>query len=146
MEFLEHAPEELAQHLAALLQQGKTWQPVALRAHPKLRGWDGLDLPHRVGGASWPARKMASLFHLCGRLDLELRDLPGGGHSRLLALAPTRRFDGLLQQVAAGSSYCGIAITEPDGGSDIRSLSTTARPVKDGYRLDGRKQHISRIK
>jgi alkylation response protein AidB-like acyl-CoA dehydrogenase len=89
---------------------------------------------------------MASLFHLCGRLDLELRDLPGGGHSRLLALAPTRRFDGLLQQVAAGSSYCGIAITEPDGGSDIRSLSTTARPVKDGYRLDGRKQHISRIK
>jgi alkylation response protein AidB-like acyl-CoA dehydrogenase len=142
---LAYAPEELAMRLAALLQQVETCHPVVLRSRPELRGWAGLDLPMRVGGAAWSTLKMASLFRLCGRLDLELRDLPGSGHARLLTLAPTRDFDDFLRQVVTASSYCAIAITEPDVGSDIQSMSTTATPVRDGYRLDGRKEHIARI-
>jgi alkylation response protein AidB-like acyl-CoA dehydrogenase len=131
--------------LAALPELRKPWNPIALRSHPALREWSGLDLPTRVGGAAWPARDMALLFRFCGRRDAELRDLIGAGHARLLSLVPTRRFDAELKAVAGGSGYCAIAITEPDVGSDIRALGTTATPSDDGYVLDGTKQYISRI-
>jgi alkylation response protein AidB-like acyl-CoA dehydrogenase len=88
---------------------------------------------------------MAPVFRDCGRIDLELRDLIGGGHARLLTLVPTRRFDGLLRKVAGGSNYCGIAITEPETGSDMQSLSTSANPIPEGYRLEGQKQCIARL-
>jgi alkylation response protein AidB-like acyl-CoA dehydrogenase len=118
--------ESMAAHLMELLPHHDTWPPVALRAHRELAGWSGLDLPARHGGAA-------------------LRDLVGAGHARLLALVPTRRFDVVLSAVARSAAYCAVAITEPDGGSDLRALVTTASPVDGGYVLDGTKQHISRI-
>jgi alkylation response protein AidB-like acyl-CoA dehydrogenase len=135
----------MAVRLAELLQRLETWTPVALRSQPELRGWSGLDLAQRHGGAAWSARDMASLFCRCGRLDVELRDLAGAGHARLLSLVSTRHFDAVLDAVAAGSNYCAIAITEPDVGSDVRSIATTATAIDGGYLLDGVKQHISRI-
>jgi alkylation response protein AidB-like acyl-CoA dehydrogenase len=89
---------------------------------------------------------MAQLFCLCGRHDVELRDLVGAGHARLMTLCPTRRFDSVLSAVARGAAYCAIAVTEPDVGSDLRALATIARRVDGGYLLDGTKQHISRIR
>jgi alkylation response protein AidB-like acyl-CoA dehydrogenase len=137
--------EAMAARLAALPELRKPWNPIALRSHPALREWPGLDLPTRVGGADWSARDMAMLFRLCGRHDAELRDLIGAGHARLLSLASTRRFDAELTAVVRSTSYCAIAITEPEAGSDIRALSTTATPADNSYVLDGTKQYISRI-
>jgi len=137
--------ETMAAHLTELLRRHEAWHPVALRAHQELAGWAALDLPSRHGGAAWCASDMALLFRLCGRRDAELRDLIGAGHARLLALATTRRFDSLLSAVGQSAAYCAVAITEPDVGSDLRSLATIARPVDGGYVLDGTKQHISRI-
>jgi len=135
----------MAAKVAALLQCQETRTFLALRSNPELGGWAALDLAQRHDGASWSAREMALLFCYCGRRDAELRDLLGAGHARLLSLAPTRRFDAVLRAVAHGSCYCAIAITEPDVGSDVLSLTTTATPVDGGYVLDGIKQHISRI-
>ncbi len=137
--------EEMAAQLMEVLRRHEAWHPVALRAHQELAGWAALDLPSRHGGAAWCASDMAPLFRLCGRRDAELRDLVGAGHARLLALAPTRRFDTVLSAVARSAAYCAVAITEPDVGSDLRSLATIARPVDGGYVLDGTKQYISRI-
>ncbi|MBN8993864.1 MAG: acyl-CoA dehydrogenase [Rhizobiales bacterium] len=88
---------------------------------------------------------MAELFRLCGYRDAELRDVVGAGHARLLTLVSTRRFDPVLSDVAAARAYCAIAITEPEVGSDLRALATTARPQGGGYVLDGVKQYISRL-
>jgi alkylation response protein AidB-like acyl-CoA dehydrogenase len=137
--------EAMASHLTEILRHQEAWHPVVLRAHEELTGWAGLDLPLRHGGTAWGAGDMARLFRLCGRRDAELRDLLGAGHARLLALAPTRRFDSVLRAVAQSAAYCAIAVTEPDVGSDLRALATIARPVDGGYVLDGTKQHISRI-
>lgn len=137
--------EAMTGRLAALPELRQPWNPIALRSHPALKEWPGLDLPVRVGGGSWPARDMALLFRRCGRHDAELRDLIGAGHARLLSLVPGRRFDEELKAVARSACYCAIAITEPDAGSDIRALATTATPVDDSYVLDGMKQYISRI-
>ena len=135
----------MAAHLMEYLRRHEAWHPIALRGHRELAGWAALDLPFRHGGAAWCASDMASLFRLCGRRDAELRDLVGAGHARLLALAPTRRFDSMLTAVARSAAYCAVAITEPDVGSDLHSLATIARQVDGGYVLDGTKQHISRI-
>ena len=137
--------EELAGELRAVVDATGPWQPIALRSDPRLSGWAGFDLPQRVGGADWPARRMASLFRHCGRIDIELRDLIGGGHARLLALESTRRFDALLQSVAAGKAFCAIALTEPGAGSDLGAIATQAVPQANGYRIDGEKHLVARI-
>ncbi len=44
-----------------------------------------------------------------------------------------------LPQIAAGQPLCAIAITEPDYGSDVASLSLRATRCTGGWRLDGAK-------
>ncbi len=44
-----------------------------------------------------------------------------------------------LPRIASGECLCAIAITEPDYGSDVASLSLKATPVQAGWHLDGAK-------
>ena len=44
-----------------------------------------------------------------------------------------------LPQIAAGSKLCGIAITEPDYGSDVAALSLKAVRTEGGWLLNGAK-------
>jgi acyl-CoA dehydrogenase len=48
-----------------------------------------------------------------------------------------------LPPVAAGRHLAAFALSEPEGGSDVASLRTTARRDGDAYVLDGRKTWIS---
>ncbi len=48
-----------------------------------------------------------------------------------------------LPEVAAGRAMAAFAMTEPEAGSDVAALATTARREPDGYVLDGRKTLIS---
>jgi acyl-CoA dehydrogenase/citronellyl-CoA dehydrogenase len=45
--------------------------------------------------------------------------------------------------VAAGEAVAAIAVTEPDTGSDVARIRTTARRTADGYVLDGAKMFIT---
>lgn len=51
-----------------------------------------------------------------------------------------RRF---LPRIATGELVAAFALTEPDAGSDVAALATTARRDGDSYVLDGRKTYIS---
>ncbi|QHJ00195.1 acyl-CoA dehydrogenase [Xylophilus rhododendri] len=44
-----------------------------------------------------------------------------------------------LPRIARGEPLCAIAITEPDHGSDVASLTLRATPCQGGWRLDGAK-------
>jgi alkylation response protein AidB-like acyl-CoA dehydrogenase len=142
-QFMPVAAMEAA--VRSVLAGGAPQRPVALRSHPHLQGFPGLDLPTRTGGGGWSASDVAALFCRMGRIDAELRDLTGAGHARLLSLVQTRVFDAFLGAIARGESYCAVAITEPEVGSDLHAIGTTATPAADGYVLDGIKQHISRV-
>jgi alkylation response protein AidB-like acyl-CoA dehydrogenase len=48
-----------------------------------------------------------------------------------------------LPEVAAGRAMAAFAMTEPEAGSDVAALATTARRADGGYVLDGRKVLIS---
>ena len=44
-----------------------------------------------------------------------------------------------LPKIASGEKLCAIAITEPDYGSDVASLELKAKPVENGWILNGSK-------
>ena len=57
-----------------------------------------------------------------------------GTHAQKLALLPG---------VAEGRTVTAFALSEPDAGSDVAAISTTAARVQGGWRLDGVKTWIS---
>ena len=48
-----------------------------------------------------------------------------------------------LGRATSGKAIAAFALTEPDAGSDVSSIQTTAVRDADGYRIDGRKAFIS---
>jgi (2S)-methylsuccinyl-CoA dehydrogenase len=42
-----------------------------------------------------------------------------------------------LPRIASGELMVGVMVTEPDFGSDVAGLTTTATPVEGGYRING---------
>jgi acyl-CoA dehydrogenase len=48
-----------------------------------------------------------------------------------------------LPPVAAGERIAAFALSEPDAGSDVAAMTTTARRVDGGYEIDGTKTWIS---
>src|SRR5258705_10782733 len=61
-----------------------------------------------------------------------------------ISLAATEHVrDFWLARAANGKAIAAFALTEPDAGSDVAAIKTTARPEDDSYFIDGRKRFIS---
>ena len=61
-----------------------------------------------------------------------------------LSLAATEHVrDFWLERAAAGKSIAAFALTEPEAGSDVAGITTTARRDGDAYVIDGHKRYIS---
>lgn len=60
----------------------------------------------------------------------------------LAAYGSTALKQRFLSPAIAGTCITSIAMTEPEGGSDLAHLRTTATPVDGGYRVSGRKWMI----
>ncbi|HJR06783.1 MAG TPA: acyl-CoA dehydrogenase [Pyrinomonadaceae bacterium] len=65
-----------------------------------------------------------------------------GTHAISLA-APEHVRDFWLARAAQGKAVAAFALTEPEVGSDVAAIQTTARRDGDSYLLDGRKRFIS---
>ena len=50
-----------------------------------------------------------------------------------------------LPRIAEGRPLCGIAITEPDYGSDVASMKLKATPTEGGWLLNGAKVKAENI-
>jgi alkylation response protein AidB-like acyl-CoA dehydrogenase len=72
---------------------------------------------------------------------LALHNEIGGMYLRTLGTEQQRRR--WLPGFCAGELITAIAITEPDAGSDLQRMRTTATRDGDGYRLNGQKTFIS---
>lgn len=67
-----------------------------------------------------------------------------GSHPILLAGEATRRAS-VLAEVVTGARVCAFALTEPEAGTDVASMRTTARREGDHWILDGEKAFISNV-
>ncbi len=107
-------------------------------------GWLGLTIPENYGGSD------GSMLDACLFMEETSRGLaPIGGYATTLIVAgATRRFGSeeqkakILGGIASGSVEA-IAMTEPEAGSDVGSLTTEAKRVNGGFVINGQKVFCS---
>jgi alkylation response protein AidB-like acyl-CoA dehydrogenase len=107
-------------------------------------GWLGVTIPEEYGGSG------GTMLDACLFMEETSRGMaPIGGYATTLIVAgATRRFgtDEQKQRVLGGiskGSVEAIAMTEPESGSDVGSLSTEAVRSNGGWVLNGQKVFIS---
>jgi isovaleryl-CoA dehydrogenase len=107
-------------------------------------GWLGVTIPEQYGGSG------GTMLDACLFMAETSRGLaPIGGYATTLIVAgATKRFGSedqkseILGGIASGSVEA-IAMTEPEAGSDVGSLSTEAKRVNGGFVLNGQKVFCS---
>ncbi len=107
-------------------------------------GWLGLTIPEEHGGSG------GSWIDACLFMEETSRGMaPIGGYGTTLIVAgAVKRFgtseqkDRILGNIAKGSVES-IAMTEPESGSDVGSLSTRAERSNGGFVINGQKVFIS---
>ncbi len=121
--------------------------PESLLQPLREMGVFGLSIPERFGGTA-PDDRDDNLMMLVVTEALSEASLAAAGSlitrpeilSRaLLAGGSERQKAQWLPRIAAGDPLCAIAITEPDYGSDVASLSLRATRTDGGWLLDGAK-------
>ena len=161
--------EQIAAFGEALGGEPLEWGRVANEHPPKLRShdrygerideiefhpaWDSLlrlGLETRVHSLPWiepePGAHVAraTLFMLLGQVEAGV----GCPLSMTFAAVPALRSqpdlgDEWIPRLTGGDALCGMAMTERQGGSDVRANETTARPVGEVWELDGHKWFCS---
>jgi isovaleryl-CoA dehydrogenase len=107
-------------------------------------GWLGVTIPERYGGSG------GSMLDACLFMEETSRGLaPIGGYATTLIVAgATQRFGSeeqkseILGGIAKGAVEA-IAMTEPEAGSDVGSLTTAAERVNGGFVINGQKVFCS---
>jgi alkylation response protein AidB-like acyl-CoA dehydrogenase len=135
--------------LAGLLAQaGGGFPDGAWRACGRF-GLLGLPLPVEYGGGGAAYSSCALGMEAFGYASPSTGlNLAAGVHVWACAV-PLWRFGGqalrsrYLPRLASGESIGALAVTEPQAGSDVDAIETTAAPAGDGFMLNGGKVYIT---
>jgi len=107
-------------------------------------------LPEEFGGMGGGAKDIAILSEEMAKADLGVATaflaISLGTDPIIVGCTPVQK-EKWLRQIAAGRIVA-YAVTEPEAGSNLQSIKTTATPVVEGgrtvaYRINGAKQFIS---
>lgn len=137
---------EVAPHLAGWERAGEV--PRSLHRSAAALGLLGIGYPEKVGGSGGD---------LLDSIVVTEELICAGGSSGLVAALFTHGIalphmvasgDGELVEryvrpTLAGEMIGALAVTEPDGGSDVANLRTTARRDGDAYLVNGSKTYIT---
>jgi acyl-CoA dehydrogenase len=148
--------EERHRALAPALE---AWAARELHAFEAVRDVDGAcrELVARLGAAGWlkhaaPEDGRLDVRALCLAREILARHagladfafaMQGLGSGSITLFGSDELKSGYLPRVRAGKQIAAFALSEPEGGSDVAALRTTAREEGASYVLDGRKTWIS---
>ncbi len=110
-------------------------------------GLMGLGLPRQYGGEGMPFTVHAALFEMLARADsatMVQYAFYTSPAAMLIRYGTEAQKQAWVPRLARGEIIGWVAMTEPEAGSDVGNVSTSARRHSDGsWRLTGRKQFIS---
>jgi alkylation response protein AidB-like acyl-CoA dehydrogenase len=127
------------------LEHGNTY-PQKLIEQMKQMGVYGLVIPAPYGDFAVSARCYAQVTEEIARGWMSLAGAFGCHSvvSKLIVRFGTEdQRQRYLPRMATGELRATMALTEPDGGSDLQAMRTVARPVDDGYVINGSKTWIT---
>ena len=111
------------------------------------RGLLGLPIPERFGGEGADNLALSLVYEELGRVDSSVRGFlavhVGLVSQCLMDWATPGQQERWLPLLASGSAIGCYCLTEPEAGSDVGSLATTARRDGDGWVLEGTKHWIT---
>jgi acyl-CoA dehydrogenase len=144
-EYRRFVDSEVAPIAAAVDRAGEF--PLQVLQSLGKHGYLCIQLPERYGGASGDVMMLVvaaeEMAHASSGIDASLLV-----HS-IISVNPIYRFgseeqrERYLPAAAAGRLVGAIAMTEPDAGSDVASIRTTARADGESYVLNGTKMFIT---
>jgi alkylation response protein AidB-like acyl-CoA dehydrogenase len=109
-------------------------------------GLFGALIEPQYGGLGLPA---TAYSRIVARISEEWMSLTGFFNSHLMMALIVQKFgtqaqkEHWLPQFATGELRGGLALTEPDAGTDLQGIRTVARRVGDSYRITGAKLWIT---
>lgn len=148
----ERAIRRSARDLAAehFADEAFTWEGEHPAENAKVlaeHGYLGMTLPSEYGGADadWMEALMAmeGVGEVCPDSAIVIRETNVGNVHIIAEFATDELKEQYLPPICAGESFIAVAMSEPEHGSDVRSLDTTAERRGDEYLLNGRKAWVS---
>ncbi|PBC46325.1 acyl-CoA dehydrogenase [Rhodococcus sp. ACS1] len=109
----------------------------------------GISVPEEFGGLGMSTKTQLIAIEEVARTDAALASIYTAhylGLEPILVGGTEEQKHRWLPRLASGELLAGFALTEPDAGSDIASMRTTARREDDGWHLSGSKTYISNAK
>lgn len=136
--------QELYPHEAEVERTGQVPRELGreIIAKVKALGFYAANLPVEVGGGGLDALDFTLLERELGRASMALTVFFGRPSGILMACEGDQR-ERYLIPAASGDKIDALAMTEPDAGSDVRGMKTTARADGDDFILNGTKHFIS---
>ena len=131
---------------AAALDEAHEY-PFALFRELGELGFFGMRYPEEAGGTGLDLLSLCLALTEVARGSMSLagcvamQSLMGTNFLYLLGNDDIR--ERLFKPALAGEKIGGICMTEPNAGSDLMGLTTTATTVKGGYRLNGQKMWVT---
>ena len=122
--------------------------PRTLHERAAALGLLGLSFPEEVGGGGGDAVDevvLTEAFHEAGGAGGTFASLFTCGIAlpHLIAAGDPAQLDRWVRPTLAGRAIGSLAITEPDGGSDVGGIRTTAKADGDTFVVDGAKTYIT---
>jgi alkylation response protein AidB-like acyl-CoA dehydrogenase len=152
--FVAREVTPLSERHAALLAAEEITQEVFDLAREVQRksmaaGFYAMFMPEDIGGQNLGEFEMCLVREEVSKSAqnhlamLMLGDLPFGPNKMLYHLATEHQREKYLLPLMRAEVTTGIALTEPEAGSDLAAIRTTAKRVEGGWMLNGTKHFIS---
>ncbi|WP_376985799.1 acyl-CoA dehydrogenase family protein [Bosea sp. R86505] len=129
---------------APLWAKGQAIEPEVVARAAEI-GLTGIEVPTQLGGLGLSFRAKVEACAIVAAADFGFAMSLVNTHNVAKRIATTmpetvaRRY---LPDLLSGTAMACTALTEEGAGSDVAALSCTARPVGDGWLLDGEKTWI----